>query len=1403
MARTAPDGSIYVVDKDGQVGTIPAGQAASATQYGYREATDEEAQKEFQTASQSLSPVEDVKQGFTSYPADNTQAFGERALHEGSFGLLGPDYSKDAAALSRARQFKTEHPYQAMGADVLAGAPVAAAAAVTGGAAAGALGGGLLGGAADLGIGAAAFGTQQELENSTVEGRNFSYTDAAIGGVSAELLGRGSIWALSKALGGTRNLVAGAVQKAASDDVERSLTKGGWLQDYNTAQNAEKYQTALASKAADDMDTLEKNFQAVSGISKKRARIAREVQGDVQIQYQQGVEARQGLKSLRDTLANDPQLGGPGRSLLTDLDEKLTSLEADPQLSGPGLWRTLDETRQVLQNYHVDLAQSLANDPGRAWASREGLAALDAAERGVRGGLVRPDAWGEAAADLQRNYNQAFHEQWFPARKTVSNRLMFSPERDYNGRAVYRGEPGKLGRFLANNEGPDAFRTRELFSQYLDGSEAIVKLGAEDSPQAARDALEAIRRLRRSRDVSTMLADAVKRHGNRATGAELAAEAAGGAVGGVAGGPVGMMAGYGVARGLSATARMGHWLGKTLNFLGHFGGRDLDIEGLLAKGALPAVEARPANAMLQGLADAPFPPADRVAGAVQEGLPGQPQVVPEGAPQAIQPEALAGVGQARRAAGDRPAGMEAIQPQRTVDVGGAPPEPAPPSLPEGATNPDLSQAPAAPREMPPLPQSAMPTLPQPVRTEARAWYEQNMGGAKSEARIRDAQRMADLIGKGDTEGLYEAIQRPPRPDPPPELPMPTEGFHNLMEALDTAGVTLDDGRPMAGVLRDAEQALIRDGRVGDLPPLDMGDERHALVGGGGEAQIHSAMRQLFGPTFGAEDVKAIAPLHILEGLAPVVKSQWRRAGDDVIWSAEGPRPGATSDAPGAGQPLWRINRTYSRESGELRVHHDYFFVNAALQNTGVGERLLQSQMDGYLKLGVRQVDVDCADVGRYYWPSIGFDAIDDPHYLNAALDSARQWFTEELQNPGYLRQQANEYLDGPAGRHKLEGRALESAANWFEEQNPGTLVRELASIKSLPSLANREWGKAFLLENSGQWNFGLSLRLEETDPRFQLMRQRIGLKGEAPLQIDRGPQVELPPDSPSTAPGALAVAPLPLGLAAFAEGSDDPSATPEAKEAAAQAERWSGQVSVLKQARARLVSDVVKRLFLQNQTPAANVPARQPLSRSELDVRRAELESWVKSPQELVQRVSDGLRDVPPGEFGSTALGTFQTAAFIKEKLPQAIRTSSLSLRPIPVSNGALRTFAAYEDAALRPRDVLQRESASGHLSAETLETLNRLYPDLLVDLRVAAIDKLHTDGAPPTVQARVAYGRLFGGDGGIADPAMSRTVAQMADLAYIQSVPGNQQAPHPGGTGKPEQAGPKPPAGISRASQI
>lgn len=1394
MARTAPNGEVYVVDKSGQVGTVPAAQATDALGAGYREATDEESQSAFTSAGSAVSPAESVRQGYASAPEDTATAFGEHALHMGSFGLLGPDYEHDPAALSRAQQFKSGHPVLNAAADVVGGAPLALAAAATGGVAGAAVGGGLAGTALDLGIGAASFGTQQELETSSLTGKDFNFTDAAINGATGEILGRGSIWALSKALGGTRNVIAGAVKKAAGDDVERSLSKGGFLQDYNVAQNAERYQTELAAKAADDMDTLETNFQQVAGISKKRARVAREVKGDVQIQYQQGVEARQNLKTLQDTLSNDPQLGGPGRALLKDLDDKMAGLEVDPQLAGPGLWRTLDETRQVLQNYHVDLAQSLANDPGRAWASREGLAALDAAERDVRQGLTRPDAWGEAAADLQRQYNQAFHESWFPARKTVSNRLMFSPERDYNGRAVYRGEPAKMGRFLSNIDGPDAYRTRELFSQYLDGAETIVKMGQEDSPQAARDALESIRRLRRARDVSSMLADAADRHGNRAAAAELAGQAAGAVVGGMHGGPVGAIAGTGVARGLATSGRIGAWLGRTLEHMGVFSGGPLDVEALLAKGALPAVEAKPADALLQDLADAPFPVADRAAGPVQEGLPGQPQVDPGGIGPAPQPEALPGVGQARRAAGDRPAGMEAIQPQRTVDVNAAPP----PEPGAGPTAPDTASVP--PRdEMPELPQSAMPTLPQPVRTEARAWYERNMGGEHADARTREAQRMAGLLGDGDPEGLYKNVQRPIRPQSAPELPMEPQAFHNLVDAIDTAGVTLEDGKPMADVLRDAEPRLTRDGRIGEVQPLEMGDPQHVLNAG-----AERGLRELFGAKFGAEDVKAIAPLHLLAELAPVTKSEWRVLGNDVTWRAEGPRP---EGGLFRRVPLWRINRTYSRASGELRVHHDYFFVDPKLQSTGLGEKLLRSQMDGYMKLGVRQVDVDCADVGRYYWPSIGFDSIHDPFRLEAAKNGARQWFTDLLQQgPAAIHEDAAQFLERTNPADKARGTALQATARWLEDQTPATMARELETIQSLPSLANREWGKAFLLENGGEWNYDLSLRLEESDPRFQLMRSRLGTEAEGALVPAERPATsatgpDLGTEHPGPGPGLLSVAPLPLGLAAFAEGSDDPAQTPEAKEAAAADQRFGATVSILKQSRARLVGDVVKRLFLQSQTPASNVPPRAPLSRSELDVRRAELDGWAKDPQELVQRVSDGYKDLPAGHFGSAALATFQTAAFIKEKLPQAVRTNALSLRPIPVSDGALRTFAAYEDAALHPRDVLQRESAAGHLSAPTLETLNRLYPDLLVDLRVAAIDRLHTDGAPPTIQARVAYGRLFGGDGGIADPAMSRTASAMANLAFEQSVPPTPQNAK-GAAASHSLAGPKPPVGIVRAGQ-
>lgn len=1405
----APDGSVYVVAPDGRVGTAPADAVATLGR-GYRLATKDEAQAEQNAATAAAQSAPG--------PDDLQAAIGEKLVRTFTGGLV----PMPPGAQARAQYLEQTHPWVARATEAVGMLPLGAAVATGAGALGAVVGGGLAGSATSFAAGSVGIGSQIEQEQSYAEGRNFSPTHALVSGVGAEILGRAGGWALSRALGGARNVVARSVETAAADDVERSMAPG-WVNDYQTSQHADAYHTQLADTFARDLDSLETNFQKVAGISKKRAAAARMVSGDVQVQYAQGVQARAGLQQLRDTLAADPQLAGAGRALLKDLDQHLAQLESDgpAALSGPRLWRELDATRQTLQNYHVDLAQSLANDPARAWASRDVLTALDATENGVRAGLTQPEAWGQAAADLQRQYNAAFHEKWFPARKVVNQRLMFSPERDYSGRAVWRGEPGRVGRFLRNTDGPDAFRARELFGQYLDGAEAIVKLGQADSPQAARDALEAIRRLRRSPQLAAMVNASVARNASRSAIGEVGLGAVAGFVGG---GPVGAMFGAGVARATFRAGQMGRWLGSALERMGVLKGAAIDIEALLAKGALPEAAASPADQLLRDLADSPFQSElrPRETGPVA----GQPQVTPEGVPQPEQPEALPGIGPNRRSGGERPAGAFAIQPQRTIDVSGpapVPPQapvpvepgatirpgrgtlppdealgpsgalPEPPPTTERPTMPDATEPPPSPSPSPeggyqpeprrgypsdlPRRTSEEPTHPAPNRSEGMAWYSGVMREG-AEARTAEAQRMAQLLAEGDRLGHVEPDTSPLPVEPAPSYPISHAEFDDLVQSLTTADVRLPSGAPMADALREALPRLEHDGQVGALPMLEP-PNGHVFV----DEKTEGYVRQVLGPTIDRDTMKRLMPQDVLSKLGEAKPVSWygfedvdyftQEHGTYVKVSAESRERVPSLPGGRTTKPIWTTQRTFVRDSRGLHVHHDYFFIAPGHQSGKVGEQVLRSQVEAYLQLGVRDIEVDATDVGKYYWPSIGFDR---PAALPNALNAARGWL-EELRLPDGPHELADAEAVH-AGTATPEQAALVAARRAV--QDPAfDIEKELASIRSLPSLANREWGKAFLLDNPGPWNSQLNIRLEEANPMFQLMRARLGLQGSAPLRL-------------SVMAG---VAPLPLALAAFEQAEGKTDNTPPSSPGPS---LWDSAVATWRQAQARLVSDTVKRLFDQTQTPATGLPKPTTMTRPQLDARRNEIEGWAKNPEELQQRLVEGLRDVPDEHAGGLMLRVYQTAAFLQEKLPQAVRTSPLSLKPIPVSDAAVRKYAKYEDAALNPRDTIRRESATGHLSAETLETIDRLYPDLLVELRVAASERLHTDGVPPTLQARIAYGRLFGGNGSLADPALSAGVGMAAEQAFVEATP-QPQPPSPPSRAQ-ASAGPRPPAGVARA---
>ena len=435
------------------------------------------------------------------------------------------------------------------------------------------------------------------------------------------------------------------------------------------------------------------------------------------------------------------------------LDERLAALEEAPK--GRKLWRLLDENRQALQEYRQDLHQAYDSNPGSAWLSREGLAAIDAAEEATRNALLREDAWGPAAAQMQREYNVPFHEKWFPARQTVLKDLHFATGKNAEGFTTFRGEPGKVRKFLTElgGSGPDAHRLREQFAQYLDGAEAVARAGERDAPKAARESLEAIRRLRKNLAQSAFVNVAAERTAARGAVAGVAGAAAAGAVGLAVGGPLAGAGGVLAAR----SARLGTWFGAVAQKLGMFRGDAVSMAELLAKDALPDA-ARPAEEMAERLAgdilDGPFPtapsarPPERrhprppngvgVAGPAPEATrrspgpstPGHPQAGGDGS---HPPQAPVRVGEAPAPRGGG-ARFERLERPESLRVDEA--------VPEGSMSPSIREGSEVPLPGE-LHVNETPTFPTPYRTEGAADLEARLA-PHAGAQSREAARMQAL-----------------------------------------------------------------------------------------------------------------------------------------------------------------------------------------------------------------------------------------------------------------------------------------------------------------------------------------------------------------------------------------------------------------------------------------------------------------------------------------------------------------------------------------------------------------------------------------------------------------------------------------------------------------------------------
>lgn len=250
----------------------------------------------------------------------------------------------------------------------------------------------------------------------------------------------------------------------------------------------------------------------------------------------------------------------------------------------------------------------------------------------------------------------------------------------------------------------------------------------------------------------------------------------------------------------------------------------------------------------------------------------------------------------------------------------------------------------------------------------------SIGRRAGENLVRLGSSIQGLPDRGFTSGLSQLEV------PPPSLP----------PANDTIPPPANDTIPPQGSLAPAN-----DTRRG-APPIATHDELVAhlqsrgadpkYIGGG----IHGRMRTVLGRDVSADELDAFIGHDAFKGLNGTRQVFVEPAGsNEVQFVVE------------VGTDV-RLVRTFRREGDKLAVHHDLLRLADSLQGEGIGPRVIKKQLEAYEALGVDQVDLDAAWVGRYYWPKLGFDV--PPAMLRNYRDAFRTYLEKRGAPPAAVRE---------------------------------------------------------------------------------------------------------------------------------------------------------------------------------------------------------------------------------------------------------------------------------------------------------------------------------------------------------------------------------------------------------------
>jgi len=178
-----------------------------------------------------------------------------------------------------------------------------------------------------------------------------------------------------------------------------------------------------------------------------------------------------------------------------------------------------------------------------------------------------------------------------------------------------------------------------------------------------------------------------------------------------------------------------------------------------------------------------------------------------------------------------------------------------------------------------------------------------------------------------------------------------------------------------------------------------------------------------------------------------------------------------------GARIGRVSRSFRRHpDGSLEVHHGLYKFNAEEHmGKGGGATMLKQAIQTYQRIGVKEITVDTAWIGRYAWATFGYDW-DSPGRAAVKAED----FREFLIRHGVAPARASAIADR-AAKHPwlIAGADVDGIEVDVEVDNGFRVTTQRLKL-----------GKAFLL-SGGMWSGKLDL--DPSSESYQRAKERLGL----------------------------------------------------------------------------------------------------------------------------------------------------------------------------------------------------------------------------------------------------------------------------------------------------------------------